>query len=83
MSHKQFPFLKAPRCHAASKRTRQTCRNPAVRGRKVCRHHGGFAGAPKGNQNALKAGRYTAEAAAQRSEVLSLLERNKSLIRST
>jgi hypothetical protein len=47
----------------------------AVNGRKRCRMHGGAegSGAPKGNQNALKHGRYTAEAVARRREVAALL----------
>jgi hypothetical protein len=39
-----------------------------MKGKRVCRHHGGLAGAPKGNRNALKHGRYTAEAIARRRE---------------
>jgi hypothetical protein len=31
-----------------------------MRGREVCYHHGGKAGAPKGNQNALKHGLHSA-----------------------
>jgi hypothetical protein len=43
-----------------------------VTGRKLCRAHGGKAGAPKGNQNALKSGLYTNEAFArdQRARVI-------------
>jgi hypothetical protein len=44
----------APRCHATSKRTGQSCKAPAVRGWKVCRFHGAGGGAPKGEWN----GRY-------------------------
>ena len=46
----------APRCTARSKRSGQQCRGPAVRGKRVCRMHGGVAGsgAPSGNRN----GRY-------------------------
>jgi hypothetical protein len=39
-----------------------------------CRMHGGASpGAPKGNQNALKHGRYTAEAIARRREISALI----------
>jgi hypothetical protein len=38
-----------------------------------CRMHGGKAGAPKGNQNALKHGRYTAKALAARKSLGALL----------
>ena len=44
----------APRCSARSKRSRQQCRCPAVRGWSVCRMHGARGGAPKGHRN----GRY-------------------------
>jgi len=37
----------APRCSATSKRSRQKCRAPAVRGWSVCRFHGARGGAPK------------------------------------
>ena len=30
------------RCDAESKRTKKTCRNPAIRGKTKCRHHGGL-----------------------------------------
>jgi hypothetical protein len=46
-----------------------------------CRMHGGTAqGAPKGNRNALKHGRYGAEAIADRRELASLLRAMKDLI---
>src|SRR6476469_9498011 len=63
---------RAPRCQART-RTAHPCRSPAMpNGR--CRMHGGKSpGAPKGNKNALKDGHYTAEAAARRREVASLL----------
>ena len=39
-----------------------------------CRMHGGMSpGAPKGNKNAFKHGRYTAEAIANRREIATLL----------
>ena len=52
----------APRCSATSKRSRQQCRAPAVRGWKVCRFHGARGGAPKGKANgAWRHGRFTSE----------------------
>ena len=30
------------RCNAKSKRTKQQCRNPAIKGKTKCRHHGGW-----------------------------------------
>jgi hypothetical protein len=45
-----------------------------------CRLHGGLSpGAPKGNKNALKHGRYTAEALARRSEVAALIRAMRAL----
>jgi hypothetical protein len=41
----------APRCTAKSKRSGLRCQAPAVRGKNVCRMHGAFAGAPKGERN--------------------------------
>jgi hypothetical protein len=54
------PMLSSPRCGAKT-RSGRPCRSPAVNGKKRCRMHGGAegSGAPKGNQNALKHGRYT------------------------
>jgi uncharacterized protein YjcR len=59
--HSSFPMHQSKRCQARSKRTGRPCRSPAVKGYDVCRMHGARGGAPKGNQNALKHGRYTAE----------------------
>ena len=38
----------APRCTASSKRSGLPCRNPAVRGWRVCRMHGAGGGASPG-----------------------------------
>jgi phospholipid transport system substrate-binding protein len=48
---------------------------PAVRGKRRCRMHGGAvgSGAPTGNTNALKHGRYTAEAIARRRQLSELI----------
>ena len=61
------PMLVSPRCGART-RSGQPCRAPAVNGKKRCRMHGGApgSGAPRGNQNALKLGRYTRKAIARR-----------------
>ena len=65
---------RTPRCHART-RLATPCQQPAAGGRKRCRMHGGAdgVGAPRGNQNALKHGRYSAETIAQRREVAALL----------
>jgi hypothetical protein len=54
------PMLASLRCGAKS-RSGRPCRAPAVSGKRRCRMHGGArgSGAPFGNQNALKSGRYT------------------------
>ena len=49
----------ARRCGAKT-RAGTPCRSPAVKGKQRCRMHGGSSpGAPKGNRNAVKHGRYT------------------------
>src|SRR5262249_23040191 len=49
------------------------CRSPAMANGR-CRMHGGMSpGAPKGNKNALKHGRYTAEAIARRKAISALV----------
>jgi uncharacterized protein YjcR len=46
-----------------------------------CRMHGGMStGAPKGNKNALKHGRYTAEAIARRRQISALMRAIKTLV---
>jgi len=63
----QLPIHKSPRC-AARTRSGNPCQSPAMpNGR--CRMHGGKSqGAPKGNKNAFRHGRYTADAIANRRE---------------
>ena len=62
----RLPMHLAPRCKAISKRSRRPCQSPAVNGCAVCRMHGARGGAPKGNRNALRSGRYTSDAIAFR-----------------
>lgn len=51
----------APRCLAKTRKGTE-CQSPAMRGRRRCRMHGGTnSGPPKGNQNALKHGGYSAK----------------------
>ena len=72
--NREYSFQNAPRCAATSKRTKQPCRAPAVRGWPVCRYHGAGGGAPKGKQNGqCRQGLYTQEAIAERRAVSSLL----------
>jgi uncharacterized protein YjcR len=62
----------APRCGAKTRR-KTLCQSPAMpNGR--CRMHGGPSpGAPKGNQNAFKHGRYSAEAVRGRRLIAELI----------
>jgi hypothetical protein len=56
----------ALRCGAKT-RSGTPCRSPAVSGKYRCRMHGGNSpGAPRGNRNALKHGRYTIAAKLER-----------------
>lgn len=65
----------APRCQARAKSTGKSCRSPAMRGKRVCRIHGGKAGAPKGKANGnWKHGGETNEAVALRSAARELLK---------
>jgi uncharacterized protein YjcR len=58
--------------------------SPAVSGKKRCRMHGGApgSGAPRGNKNALKHGRFTREAIEERRQLRALLRESRALIQS-
>lgn len=73
----------APRCGART-RTGRPCAAPAVKSRARCRMHGGAvgSGAPKGNQNALKKGMYTAKAIAERREITALIRESQAFLKS-
>src|SRR3954447_18978582 len=68
----------AARCGAKT-RSGKPCQSPGMpNGR--CRMHGGPSpGAPKGNQNAYKHGRYSAEAIARRREISALIRAAQAL----
>ena len=71
MQSKQAMHL-SPRCGAQT-RSNKPCRSPAMTNGR-CRMHGGKSpGAPAGNNNARKHGRYTAEAIAERRELAELI----------
>ena len=76
----KLPMHLSLRCGART-RSGNKCQSPAMlNGR--CRMHGGKSpGAPKGNKNAYKHGRYTAEAIANRRELATLLRAMKALAR--
>ena len=60
-----LPMHQAPRCRARTRRD-SPCQSPAMKNGR-CRMHGGPSpGAAKGNKNALKHGRYTAQAMERR-----------------
>lgn len=76
-------MLESPRCGAKTRRG-SPCRAPIVAGKTRCRMHGGAegSGAPAGNQNALKHGRFTREAMADRKALRALIrEVNETLTR--
>ena len=76
------PMLASLRCGART-RAGETCRAPAVHDKRRCRMHGGAAqsGAPRGNRNALKHGRFTGEAIAERKQIRDLLGEARKLLR--
>jgi hypothetical protein len=66
----------SPRCSARA-RTRdwQPCRNPAVKGKRRCRMHGGKnEGGKIGNGNALKHGRYRQTVLRERREIREFIQ---------
>lgn len=75
----KLPMHLSPRCRAQT-RAGTLCQSPAMANGR-CRMHGGKApGAPKGNSHARKHGRYTAEAIAERRELMALVRDMKGLI---
>ena len=75
------PMLSSRRCGAKT-RSGKPCMSPAVTGKRRCRMHGGAAGsgAPPGNKNALKHGRYTRKAIEERRQLRALLRQSRMLI---
>ncbi len=71
-----WTFMDAPRCGATTRKG-TPCKSPAMKNGR-CRMHGGMStGAPKGNKNALKHGRYSAESVAERRAVRELIRASK------
>ena len=68
------PMGQSPRCGAKT-RSGKPCRAPAVVSKKRCRMHGGAegSGAPKGNRNAFKHGRYSKESIEDRQAIRKLI----------
>ncbi len=74
------------RCHAKSKRSGEQCKSWAVKGKKVCRMHGAFAGikTKEGRQRQIKAvtkhGLFSREAIEERRAVRKLIKRSRNLL---
>jgi hypothetical protein len=76
--NRTYSFQKAPRCSATSKRTRERCKAPAVRGWSVCRFHGARGGGPRGKRNGMfKHGLYTNEAVKERRLLRELIRQSR------
>jgi glucans biosynthesis protein len=75
------PMLSSRRCGTKT-RSGKPCKSPAVSERKRCRMHGGApaSGAPRGNKNALKHGRYTREAIEDRRQLRDFLRQTRMLL---
>jgi hypothetical protein len=75
----KLPMHLSPRCGAHCRTTGQPCRNAAMANGR-CRMHGGrLTGAPKGNRNNFRHGRYSAESIAGRREVAALIRTMRAL----
>jgi hypothetical protein len=74
------------RCHAKSRRSGNQCKSWAVKGKKVCRMHGAFAGikTKEGRERQIKAvtkhGRYTKQAIEDRKQLRQIIKESKALI---
>jgi hypothetical protein len=75
------PMLSSLRCGAKT-RAGTPCKSPSVHDKKRCRMHGGApgSGAPRGNKNALKHGRYTREAIAEGKRIRELVQQSRKLL---
>ena len=69
------PMMASRRCGAKT-RSGRPCKSPAVQGKARCRMHGGAAGsgAPHGNTNALKHGKFSRERIEEQRQIEMLLE---------
>ena len=78
----ELPMHLSHRCGARTRRGSE-CQSPAMPNGRCRLHGGGSPGAPKGNKNAFRHGRYSAEGIANRREIAALLRSMKTLIRTT
>lgn len=70
-------MLVTPRCETRARTTGSRCRSPAVKGKRVCKIHGGAkgSGAPSGVANgSFRHGSWAQEAVAARREAVALLK---------
>ena len=69
------PMMASRRCGAKT-RSGRPCKSPAVQGKARCRMHGGAAGsgAPLGNTNALKHGKFSRERIERQRQLEILIE---------
>ena len=66
---------RCPRCHAHARTTGKQCRQPAMRGKRVCKFHGGKGGGQRGRANgSFRHGGWTNEAVTIRREASALLK---------
>jgi hypothetical protein len=75
---KEHPFLNSSRCGAKTRKG-TPCQAPAMANGR-CRMHGGKAGAPLGNCNALKYGYYTRDAIERRQYLRELIRKSRETI---
>lgn len=81
--NREYAFQKAPRCIATSKRTKNRCQAPAVRGWAVCRFHGARGGGPKGERNGMyQHGGHTQEAIQERRALATFLREAQEVLKS-
>jgi hypothetical protein len=71
----------AKRCHARCKHSKRPCKGPAMRGKAVCRMHGGKGGAPRGVRHGnYRTGRHTLESKALHREMREERQRMRALM---
>ncbi|MBW2109399.1 MAG: hypothetical protein JRI36_12160 [Deltaproteobacteria bacterium] len=82
------PWGDVKRCQAKSRTAGRQCRNPAMKGKRVCRIHGGLSTGPKSKeglervrQARIKHGKFTAEERRRQKQISSLLKEAKATIR--
>jgi glucans biosynthesis protein len=83
MSNNPMQINEENRCLARTRRGKSTfCQARKVTGKKRCRMHGGTGdGAPKGNKNAFKHGKYSREAIEKRKSATKLKREFMELLR--